>query len=360
MRAGVCQSYEDGRTLLQIPFFPGRKLPFLKDLAEELAFNHAASRWVKKHAAQFDIVHVQGRSGFTLPGRIGDTPVISTFHGLVSVENKMSGPAARKSLSTRLHETWATWYERKALNRSDAVIAVSQEMLDELHQLAPGIDFPAKIISNGVDLIPDAETMVQPDPKLLLFVGRLHLIKGVYTLIESMKQADPDLKLVMVGDGPERTNLEHEIRKAGLSDRIQLTGALNQTQVFQWLQRAAALVVPSFHETQGIVLLEAFTSKKTVIASNIPAIRDIVQPGVNGLLFTPGQSDELTRCMAWIGHNPVQAAIMGRNGQALVAERFDWEQIALETERLYGQVLAARNEERIHQLLRSNSCCVAL
>jgi 1,4-alpha-glucan branching enzyme len=353
MRAGTVYKIRDGRKLVQVPYLPGRKLPFFNDLVEEWAFNRSAFQWVSKNAGNYDIIHVQGRSGLLVPGRLSGTPVVTTFHGLLSLERNLSGFTGFKGIKGWLHEKWATFFERRALTQSDAVIAVSREMALELEQLAPLSGVEPQIISNGVDIISPVAT--KNDPRLLLFVGRLHRIKGIFTLIQAMKLVDKAVKLVIVGDGPERRAVETAIESAGLSHRITLTGALDQAGVFQWIQQAAALVVPSFHETQGIVLLEAFTNGRPVIASDIPAIRDIVQPGINGFLVPPGNIAALARSMNQMTSQPGLAFIMGQNGRVLVIQRFDWEEIALQTEQLYGRVLANKFNENLHQVLRRNT-----
>ncbi len=352
-RTGTRSLQREGRTIIEIPYLPGRKLPFLPILAEEWAFNQAATQWLRRNNQAFDIVHVQGRSGFGFSGKHGATPLVATFHGLVSVENERSGRHANASFDVRLHERWATFFEKKTLRRADACIAVSREMLHEIESMEPDSAARTTILPNGVDV--PAEFPIPADPfvlsKTLLFVGRLDRIKGIFPLVEAMKSVRPDVRLVMVGDGPERAELERTIEQSGLKDRILLTGALPSAQVFEHIRSSFALVLPSFHETQGIVLLEANACGKPVVASDIPGICEVVRQGETGLMTPAGDSLGLAATINQMFEHPADAIRMGAVGRQHVAEKFSWEQIALDTERLYGRVLAQKSRE--HQVQRN-------
>lgn len=335
----------EGRQVIEIPYFPGRKLPFLSAFTEEWAFNWAASRWLERQAAQFDVVHVQGRSGFAFAGKQGQTPLVATFHGLARVENERSGRHRNKSLGTWLHEKWAAYHEKNTLRRADACIAVSREMLAEMEEVWPQIAPKTTLLPNGVDL-PKRMLPVPANARQLLFVGRIDRIKGVFPLVEAMKQVHPDVHLRLVGDGPDRPALEKAIRQAGLTSRIECCGAQTQAVVFAEIQASFALVLPSYHETQGIVLLEANACARPVIASDIPGIREVVRQGETGSLVPAGDPQALAGAINWLFEHPASITQWGQAGQAQVAQKFSWAKIALETERLYGQMLASKNHSK--------------
>jgi len=344
-RKGMRQFKSEGRNILEIPYFPGRRMPFFSILAEELAFNLAARRWLNKHSHDFDLVHLQGRSGFCFSGEQNKTPLVATFHGLVSIENDRSGKNKSRRLSTMIHEKWATFFEMKTLQHADACIAVSQEMLQKMELSAPGVQTRSSILPNGVDIqdASDLHTSNEHDRKQLLFVGRMDRIKGIFHLVKAMKYVHEDIHLTMVGDGPERKALEQKIEKMNLQDRITFTGALPSKQVFEKIESSFALVLPSFHETQGIVLLEANACGKPVIASDIPGIREVVIPDKTGILTPVGDPITLSEAINDLYSDPAKAEQMGQAGRQHVAEHFSWENIALQTERLYGQVLAQKS-----------------
>ena len=326
-----------GRTIIQIPYLPGRHLPALPKLAEEWGFNFAALDWLLGHARRFDLVHLQGRSGFMFPGRQGKVPVVNTLFGLVSIENQRSGRVSKMDFNTRLHQMWALRWETNALLNSDRLIVVSQEMAEQLRlsgyrmgRLVPKITQ----IYNGVEPAPPAGD-IRADPDLVVFLGRLERIKGIFSLVEAMKKVRPSARLVMIGDGPDRERLQQAITEAGLSGRVKLTGNLNSNIVYQWLHHAAFLVAPSLHESHAIAPLEAMSCGKAVITTDIAGVRESVRHGENGLLTQPNSPDELAINIEWLLNNPGEAARMGASGQRIVHERFSWEGIARQTERVY-------------------------
>ena len=157
-----------------------------------------------------------------------------------------------------------------------------------------------------------------------------------------MKATHPDVHLVLIGSGPDRAELERHSAAAGLRDRIPLTGPLPQEQVFEKIQASFALVLPSFHETQGIVLLEANACGKPVIASDIPGICEVVRHGETGWMTPAGDAAQLAASINRLFEDPSASVRMGEAGRRHVEENFAWEQIALETERLYGQIMAEK------------------
>lgn len=334
----------EGIQLIRIPYFPGRKLPFLSKWAEEWAFSVATQAWLKRNAAGYDIVHVQGRSGFAFPGCQAQVPVVTTFHGLIGVENYRATQGVKGSWSDRYHERWATKLEHRALHHSDANIVVSQEMRDELDRIHPTDATPIYIIPNGVDVPKLPATAPDVRFNTLLFIGRIVPIKGVFALIEAMQQVHSAIRLVMIGAGASRPELEKIIAATGLQDRVHFTGVLDQAGVFGWIQQSFALVLPSRHESQGIVLLEANACKKPVIASRIDGITEVVTHGENGLLTTMDVPSELAGHINWMYDHPAEAAQMGQRGQEIVKAKFSWEKIALETIALYTRLIRTKQK----------------
>lgn len=330
------QYTEEGRTVIKLPYLPLRHQPFLKTWGEEFSFNISVNLWLLQHAKNYDIIHLQGRSGFMFPRERNCVPVVTTLHGLVHLENALSFKA--KNWDKKLHERWATRYEQNSLINSDVLIAVSNEMKDEIIAINPAVKDKIQIIPNGVERPHFIEQGVT-DANLLLFVGRLETIKGITNLLKAIKIVDNRIKLVLIGEGTERANIEKYIRTEGLSERVILTGALQSKEVMKWVNRSYALILPSFHETQGIVLLEANTYSKPVLASNIAGIREVVTDGHNGLLFDPNNVQEMADKINTLFSNPQRAEQMGKNGKQVVEDKFLWTRIAQRTELLYTEIL---------------------
>lgn len=338
------------RYIIEIPYIPGRKLPFVSIWAEELAFNMSAEAWLSRHHREYDVVHLQGRSGFLFAGKQHDTPVITTIHGLVSNENTKAGlNGVEKSWVVRQHEKWASYFERKTMQESDRVIAVSHALLNLMTAAEPQVEGRVAVIPNGVD-IPEIPDNVEIDEKMLLFVGRLDPIKGLFPLVEAMRYVDNDVHLVVVGDGPARAEMEQRVQKASLESRIKFVGAQSATEVTQWLHKAFALILPSYFESMPVTLLEANACGKPVLASEVGGIPSIVNNGKNGWLFSPGKPEQMAVAINRLFANPDIACDMGNFGRKLMREKFSWEKIAHQTETVYKEAIYEKRVAKLPSL----------
>jgi glycosyltransferase involved in cell wall biosynthesis len=196
------------------------------------------------------------------------------------------------------------------LRRADYVIANSEFSKKILESL--GAD-PSKIQitwAGGID-----ESMFYPvkdkallrdkfrlshDEVIILFVGNLTRKKGVNFLVESFRQMKAkklSLRLLLVGDGEVRKELETEIIRTGMENDILLMGALPYAQVSEIYALSDIFVLPSLMEGMGRVIIEAMSSGLAVIGSRVGGINDLIQDGKDGILFQPGSVDDLTRCL---------------------------------------------------------------
>ena len=347
IRKGVQRFKLNGFTVIEVPYLPMRRFSFLPTLLEELSFNVSAWLWLKKNQSDYDIVHLQGRSGFLFPKKQNKITVFTTFHGLVTLENKFSKQIL--NLDRRIHQRFASYFEKNAFLNSDAIISVSHEMRHELNALdIQRQEKPRIIIPNGVVVKTsqnEGNEGIKSDENTIIFVGRLDRIKGIYQLVKAMKKVDKNVMLVMIGDGENRIQLEELIIKVGVADRVQLVGSQSNDNVLNWIKRGFALVLPSFHETQGIVLLEANTCGKAVAAANVGGVPEVVTHGYNGLLFNPHDVQEIANTINELYRSPEKTKEMGENGRKMVAEKFNWTKIAADTEGVYEQVLASKKSK---------------
>jgi glycosyltransferase involved in cell wall biosynthesis len=325
-----------GREIIEVPYLPGRRLPALSLAAEEMSFNLAAKKWLLDNQSNYDIIHLQGRSGnlFLKNKAHIKVPVVNTLHGLVEIEQNKSKDNKLDSLDARLHRTLAGNMENTALKNADALIAVSNEMMGELAARMPEALCKTTKIYNGVD-VPPMLRLGDTDPNLLLFVGRLTAIKGVFELVEAMRFIPEPIRLVMIGDGEAKQELIERIQRYGLEHRIRLLGGLSMELVEKWLHRCHALVLPSFHETQGIVLMEANACGKPVIANGVGGVPEVVQNGENGLLMPSNKPEVIAGMVEYLFKHRDRAVKMGLIGRQIVQEKFAWKGIAEQTLSLY-------------------------
>ncbi|WP_298976336.1 glycosyltransferase [uncultured Roseobacter sp.] len=182
----------------------------------------------------------------------------------------------------------------------------------------------------------------EPDEIRLLFVGRLAPVKGLRVLLAALAELSdlPNLRLVLVGDGPDRARLE--AAAAPLGDRVTFTGYLSQTEVAQALQACDIFVLPSFAEGVPVVLMEALASEKPVIATQVAGVGELVEEGKSGFLVPPGDADTLADRIRTLVGDPELRAAMGQHGRAKVVTDFD---IRTEAARLATLFAGAAGED---------------
>jgi glycosyltransferase involved in cell wall biosynthesis len=226
--------------------------------------------------------------------------------------------------------------KKYAFRHADHVTVVSTAMRENMQ--AMGCD-PANITvqSMGVDLAerftPAASSGKTRD---LVFVGRLVEKKGVTTLIESLQllQADfPALKITIIGDGPERPALEQKALELGVSLQVDFTGSIPNDRVPEYYQSARIAVVPSVvaadgdQEGLGLVAVEALGCGCATIVSDLPALRDVVTDGENGLVFRSGDAQDLARTIKRLLNDDALYNHLVDNGRHSVEKKFDWQAV---------------------------------
>ncbi len=180
-----------------------------------------------------------------------------------------------------------------------------------------------KIVHCGVD--PARYDATGPrDGHHLAFVGRLDAVKGVPLLLEALAETRKslhDLRLTLVGDGPDREALLDQARALDLSEAVEFAGYLSQTEVAALLAYADCLVLPSFAEGVPVVLMEAMAARLPVIATRVGGVSELVEDGVSGLLVPPGDVASLTQAINRVMKS--DRAAMGQAGRAAVEAGFD-------------------------------------
>lgn len=136
----------------------------------------------------------------------------------------------------------------------------------------------------------------------LLFVGRLHPVKGIEILLEALSKAKNQGKkqvLRIAGEGPIKAQLEAKVQRLGLQSEVIFLGAVNNPA--DWMAASDALILPSYDEGLPSVLVEGYRTKLPVIASKIPGALDVIEPEITGQVFEVGNADSLAQVL--IGFN---------------------------------------------------------
>ena len=162
--------------------------------------------------------------------------------------------------------------------------------------------------------------------KRLVFVGRLAAVKGVAILLDAfakIHREHPDATLTLVGDGPERADLEARAQALDLSQHITFTGYLGQEDVAKTLDASDLLILPSFAEGVPVVLMEAMATRLPVIASRVAGVQELVEDGISGYVLPPGDTDTLAVALDRLLSDPTLCTEMGAAGRARVEADFD-------------------------------------
>jgi glycosyltransferase involved in cell wall biosynthesis len=276
-------------------------------------------------AADPEVVHTQLEFAAVLgipAARRRGLPTVATLHTL-------DAPPPRSRLA--LHFRLMAW----ALRRARRVIAVSE--ITRRHYLERARLRPERVVTiyNGIDPTAyqagpgvreeaRAEWGLLPDAPVLATVAVQREPKGIQHMLAALPQvaaAFPEVRYLLVGDGPHRPALEQQARDLGLADRVVFAGA--REDVACLLAAADIFVLPSLTEALPTVIAEAMAAGLPIVATTVGGIPEMVRHGEAALLVPPADPEALAAAVLRLLANPRQAAAMGRAGRRLVAERFD-------------------------------------
>lgn len=180
-----------------------------------------------------------------------------------------------------------------------------------------------------------------PDDRVLVVqVGQLTREKGVYDLLAAFHlafQQRPNLHLALVGDGPDRKNIEHTIAELGLSERVTLTGLLadpEEAGVFSACD--IACLVSRWQELFGFVLIEAMARAKPIVATRVGGISEIVTSGETGLLAARGDVATIAAHLVSLSESENQRRKLGEAARARVQSHFEVVKMVGEVLDYYG------------------------
>lgn len=160
----------------------------------------------------------------------------------------------------------------------------------------------------------------------ILCVGRLVPAKGQHILVkavERLSRSGQNVKLRLVGEGPDRKSLEQMVCRLDLSGRVMFEGAVNQEKIQDFYRQADAFVLPSFAEGIPVVLMEAMAIQVPCVTTRITGIPELIRDGIDGLLVTPSDDEELASTIAQLIHQPQLCAKLGEAGRRRVLSCYD-------------------------------------
>lgn len=318
----------DGVTLHGVTEAPPLYVDGRRSIGEALRFTAALAGPLAR--AEFDVIDCQ------------EFPYFPAF------PSKLQALARDSTLLLTWHEIWTDYWneylgwkgvfgrtvERVTAALPDAHLAVSDRTRDDLGSL--GVD-DAELLPNGVDMdeirgAPEADEAVD-----VLFVGRLIEEKNPALVVEAvdrLRQRRPDVRAVVVGDGPERSRLERLVTNRNLGENVDLRDPLPEYEDVLGLMKAAeTFVLPSRREGFGITVLEALGCGTPVVTIDHPqnAASELVDHGETGAVcsMTPES----------VAEGVELARREGSQGACVsAAEQYEWDRLAERAESIYREV----------------------
>ena len=327
----------------------GREISPLRDLLATLRL----ARLIRRERPQILHTHTAkagtvGRVAALLAGARRPPIVIHTFHG--HVLRGYFGPF--RSLFFRLLERWLA-------SKTTALVAVSPQVRDDLVALgvAPrkrfvvirlGIELDERVAAGRDGRRESRRYLGIPEGRFAVgWIGRMTAVKRTDDVLLAFKQlrnGGVDACLCMVGDGPDRRELEHRAHELGIARDTLFLGY--QEEVAPFYAAFDALVLPSSNEGTPVSAIEALAAGRPVVATRVGGVPDVVRDGEDGFLVEPGATDDLADRLARLARDPALRERMGKQGREHVLSRYAVDRLVDDVDRLYRSLLASRPNSR--------------
>lgn len=315
------------RQVRRWPSYRSAFLPWLRDLRRDPTPNR-----VRRFGQALVLAAELPRDIIRLHVHFLHTPASVTRYCAVLRGLPWSGSAHAKDI-------WTTpeWDKREKLADCDWLVTCTEANRAHLAALAP--EGKVDLVYHGLDFArfpppaaarPARDGRDAADPVTLLTVGRLVEKKGTDVLLEALAQLPPELhwRLVHIGGGPLKAQLERLAEARGLAGRITWRGALPQPEVLAALRRADLFALASRVAGDGDrdglpnVLAEAQSQGLACVATAVSAIPELVEDGVTGVLVAPESPGALAQAIGALIADPARRAVLGAAGGERVRARF--------------------------------------
>lgn len=298
------------------------------------SLNFAMVHYVKKltRKIQFDFIHAHdwlvGVAAKALKNQL-NIPLLVTIHATEHGRNN----GIHTDLQYEINQK-----EWELTHEADQIIVCSEYMREELQTVFSLSQEKITVIPNGVDMsmfLAPATHFVTTNQFTIFSVGRLVKEKGYQTLIEAAKQLkekNVQLKFVVAGKGPMLEDYVQQINELDLISHIEFIGYISDEERNAWFRQCDATVFPSLYEPFGIVALESLAAGKATIVANTGGLASIIRHNENGVLFEPGNHDDLVKQVLYLYNHPILREGLATQGQRDVKSTFHWDAIASSTE----------------------------
>ena len=296
-----------------------------------------------KEVEKFDVIHLHEYRTF-------QNIVIAHYAKKYGVPYVLQahGSIPRIMARQRLKWIYDVLFGYSLLRNASKVIALSQMEAEQYR----GVGVPEEkieIIPNGIDLseysdLPSKGSFkkkfsIDEDEKIILYLGRIHRIKGLDFLVKAFANIVvklEDVRLVVVGpDDGYLSELQTLIKTLKIEDDVLISGPLYGRDKLEAYVDADVYVLPSRYEMWAMTVLETYACGKPVIASRVGGLKDLVIDGVTGLLVEPRDIKQLANSIRYLLNNDDKAEEIGLRGKEFVEENFAIEKMVDRLEDLY-------------------------
>lgn len=249
-------------------------------------------------------------------------------------------------------------FKKFTLKKITKIITVSENNKKILQNLYPNQRHKILTILNGIDttwwqsqllrFTPEdlkkikTETFEAKENTLILIaISELHERKGLKYLIKAMPSITekyPNVKLVIIGEGPEKENLKNLIEKLKLENNVILLG--KKKEIPKLLKSSDIFILPSLREAFGLVNLEAMMAGLPIIATRVGGIPEVVKHKETGLLIKPADERALSQAINQMIASPTTRKKMGTAGKKRAEKQFSAKKMAEEYEKIYATILS--------------------
>jgi PEP-CTERM/exosortase A-associated glycosyltransferase len=342
----------DGVTIDRTPPYDGSQLP----LWREWRLMAQLERQVTAAARRFlpTVIHAHspvlvGHPAMRVARALG-IPFVYEIRDLWENASVDRGRFSEGSVWYRL----ARGFETRVLRRADAVITICDALRQELASRLPAADM-LFVVANGVDtasftpIAPSEELRARwnlSDKEVIGYVGTFQPYEGLDLLVQALPAIvaqRPRVHLIIAGGGDGETALRREVRNRDVERHVTLCGRLPHDQVRQVYALTDVLVYPrrltrTTALTTPLKPLEAMAMGRAVLISDVPAMRELVQPGITGEVFRAGDADDLAASCVRLLADPDLRSRCGAAARAWVVQEREWSRNVREYRNIYDRV----------------------
>ena len=343
-----------GNRVVHIPAGPEHPVP-KQELANYIPeFVEGIKAFACDKKIQYDIIHshywMSGIAAASLSDLWAGAPIVHMFHTLGEMKNRIARSDEEREGAYRIEG------ERQVIRRADRIVVATLAELTQLRFLYKADASKMVVIPPGVNVsrfypIPSDEAKMyiglQPEDRMILFVGRIEPLKGVDTLLEAMsclqmKESRPVHLAIIGGDpsaSPEKMNAEMARLKnlcevLGLDQSVVFLGVRDQDKLSYYYSAAEVVVMPSHYESFGMVALEAMACGTPVIASEVGGLAYLVRDGETGFTIPAEEPEMLCEKLSWLLNDRELHDSMSARAVEY-AQDYAWEKIARQIVEVY-------------------------